>query len=121
MRRNDNYLPAQHEQRGLTPYNQGGGLQPSSFFSASPWQLMRRMQEDMDRVFSQFFGNQSGSGTVLAPSAPQWAPSVDISQTDKEWCIEAELPGVSKDNIDVQVHDDPAAGAGRPAAPVSRS
>jgi HSP20 family protein len=35
----------------------------------------------------------------------QWRPSVDISQNNQEWCVEAELPGVNKDDIDVQVHD----------------
>jgi HSP20 family protein len=68
------------------------------------------MQEDMDRIFNQFFGGQSGSGRDLEQGQPQtgmqqWAPSVDVSQTDREYCIEAELPGVKPDDIDVQVRD----------------
>jgi HSP20 family protein len=105
MRRNDQYLPAtaQREQRGLSPYGQGSLVSP--FFGGSPWQAMRRMQEDMDRIFGQFFGGQNAPGGPLA-QVQQWQPSVDVSQTDKEWLIEVDLPGVSKDNIDVQVHND---------------
>jgi HSP20 family protein len=108
MRRSEDYLPARRGQSGsLMPEGQAGGY-GSSYLSASPWQMMRRMQEDMDRVFGQFFGGtatsgQAGEGT--APGLQQWAPSVDVSESDKEWCIEAELPGVKKDDIDVQVRD----------------
>jgi len=110
MRRSEDYLPTRRTQSGgLMPGGQAGAY-GSPFFSASPWQMMRRMQEDMDRVFGQFFGTPStlsggqageGAGTGLQ----QWAPSTDVSESDKEWCIEAELPGVKKDDVDVQVRD----------------
>src|SRR5437899_2387180 len=104
MRRNDDFLPARRErEQFLSPWRQGD-WPGSSFFSGSPWQMMRRMQEDMDRVFSQFFGSQD------LPAVPEqfrgqaglqsWAPSVDVSQTDREWCIEVDLPGVKKDDIE---------------------
>ena len=62
----------------------------------------------MDRIFGQFFG-----GSMLEPSdfggmqqaRRQWAPSMDISQTDREWVIEADLPGVKKDDISVEVEN----------------
>lgn len=110
MRRNESNLPSRRTWQGsLSPYEESDFFSPSSFF-ASPWQMMRRMQEDMDRVFGQFFGSPSGSsGTPSQAGAfagmQQWAPNVDISQTDKEWCIEADLPGVKQDDIDVNVQD----------------
>lgn len=105
MRRSDENLPMR---RG-----QGAGLMRSDwsdpFFggTGSPWQMMRRMQEDMDRVFSQFFGGApSGEGgTTPAAGMMQWSPNVDISSTPKEICLEADLPGVNKDDIDVTVQD----------------
>jgi len=102
---------------------------------------MRRMQEDMDRLFNIFFGGQGGqagapaqSGTGQAQAALQWAPSVDISETDREWRIEAELPGVSRDDIDLQVQqgylilsaetrqeeETPAPGGGRQAGQIGQ-
>jgi HSP20 family protein len=110
MRRSEDYLPTRRTQSGgLMPSGQVRGY-GSPFFSASPWQMMRRMQEDMDRVFGQFFdapsafsGGQAGEGA--STGLQQWAPNVDVSESDKEWCIEAELPGVKKDDVDVQVRD----------------
>jgi HSP20 family protein len=36
---------------------------------------------------------------------PVWAPSADISETDKEYMIKAELPDVGKDEVKVTFHD----------------
>src|SRR4051794_17142287 len=104
MRRNDDYsLSRWQPERGLARGDFWSN--PSSFFTASPWQAMRRMQEDMDRIFGQFFGQQGGIGGALAQAGQQWAPNVDISQTDREWLIEADLPGVRRDDIDIQVQN----------------
>ncbi|HTE21024.1 MAG TPA: Hsp20/alpha crystallin family protein [Armatimonadota bacterium] len=100
MRRNSDLFPVRREQDwGFTPWSDFGALTPSNFFGASPWQVMRRMQEDMDRVFNQVFT----PALQGAQQVQQWAPSVDVSQDEKEWLIEAELPGVSQDQIDVQL------------------
>jgi HSP20 family protein len=43
------------------------------------------------------------------PGAPEtstdWAPTVDISETEREYLIRAALPGVSKDDVAVTVAD----------------
>ena len=106
-------LPTRRNQeRGISFWNEPDFFGSPGIFSGSPWQMMRRMQEDMDRVFGQFFGGETGQGGgalaqtgQMGQMGQQWAPSVDISRTDREWCIEADLPGVEKDNIDVQVRD----------------
>ena len=40
-----------------------------------------------------------------AETAPlaDWAPAVDISEKDKEYLVKAQLPGVSKDDVKVEV------------------
>ncbi len=37
--------------------------------------------------------------------AASWRPVANISETDKEYLIKAELPEVSKEDVDVSVHD----------------
>jgi HSP20 family protein len=105
MRRNEEYMSALRE-RDLSPMGTSGGY-GSSGFSTSPWLMIRGIQEDVDRVASQFFGSSAGSGGLPATIGQQgtqtWAPSVDISQNDKEWCIEADLPGVKKEDVNVEV------------------
>src|SRR5947209_1763660 len=71
-------LPGKRDICSLLPYHSAGGGGPGG-------------------------GQQAGTGAGLVRAGQAWAPSVDISQTDREWCIEADLPGVSRDDIDVQV------------------
>jgi HSP20 family protein len=73
---------------------------------ASPWQMMRRMQEDMDRVFGQFIDPRNSTASRGSGQSLQtWAPHIDISETDQEYHIEADLPGVRQEDIDVRVQD----------------
>jgi HSP20 family protein len=89
--------------RGLTPYSEPSGfLAPSDFFTASPWQLMRRMQEDMERMMGQFMSPTSISGQL---QQQMWQPNVDVSEAIKHWQIEVDLPGVDKNDIDVEIND----------------
>jgi len=105
MRRNEDRLPVRREERGsMIPWTENDWLTPETMFGASPWQMMRRMQDDMDRMFGQLFS--SGSAAGISPAAAGgWSPSMDISESDKEWCIEADLPGVDRENVEVQVQN----------------
>jgi HSP20 family protein len=95
----------------LTPFvNDNGLLGPSSFFGSSPFTAMRRMMEEMDRFSNMLMPGMMSSS--LLPAMPGetlseqlWSPSVDVSESIKHWSVEVDLPGVNKDDIDVQVRD----------------
>src|SRR5438270_95459 len=100
MRRGDEYFPIRRDrERSVAPW--GGEIEgyslPLGFSGGSPWQIMRRMQEDMDRIFGQLVSGQEGAGALATAGGQVWAPTMDISQTDREWRIEADLPGVKPD------------------------
>lgn len=57
---------------------------------------------DMDRVFDNFF-NDSVFPSHFSNSGHM---KVDISENEKEYILEAELPGVKKDEINLEVNDD---------------
>lgn len=62
---------------------------------------MNRLFDDVLRGGPMSSGGQGGSeGGVLL------APHVDVSETDKELRIQAELPGVSENDIEVSLHED---------------
>lgn len=61
---------------------------------------------------NQWFGNFAepwlrGSALVPRPEVPgRFSPIVEIIEGDGEITVHAELPGVSKDDIELSVHDD---------------
>lgn len=55
---------------------------------------------DMDRMFAGFFRPlQQGSSTDT------WTPALDVRETADEFIIDAELPGLSKADVDITVED----------------
>jgi HSP20 family protein len=65
-------------------------------------------QREMNRLFGNFF-----SGFSLSPWAPMekgaartFSPRVDVSETDKEIKVSAELPGMEEKDIDVSLTRD---------------
>jgi HSP20 family protein len=57
----------------------------------------------MDRLFSQYLRRIGREEEALAPGV--WAPVVDIYETDEKMVIKAELPGLKKEDIDIEVRD----------------
>ncbi|ODU02017.1 MAG: hypothetical protein ABS79_00960 [Planctomycetes bacterium SCN 63-9] len=85
---------------------------------AAPFVFMRRFAEDMDRLFEDF-GLTHGLATPrfisrgrefmrreagLIPA--DWSPQVDILERDGRLSVRADLPGLSKDDIKVEIDGD---------------
>ncbi|MET0660447.1 MAG: Hsp20/alpha crystallin family protein [Steroidobacteraceae bacterium] len=64
------------------------------------WEPFREM-EDIFRQYSPFFGRALRRNGETG----QWAPVADISETDKEYLIKAELPEVKKEDVKVELKD----------------
>ena len=66
----------------------------------TPMGNLLSFQHDMNRMVDQFFRGGHGEEAKVS----MWRPSVDIYETDNAWVIKAELPGVSKDDVSIDVH-----------------
>nr|AIA18532.1 Hsp20/alpha crystallin family [uncultured bacterium] len=70
----------------------------------NPFSLMRRFGEDLEQLFDEFgFGRLAPRGFEQMAA---WTPQVEVLQRDKELVIRADLPGINKDNVKVELGDD---------------
>ena len=67
-------------------------------------------RREFDRMFDDFgLGRRMGWGpsrSLWRESRGGWAPDVDVLQKDDQLVIKADLPGLSKDDISVEVTDE---------------
>lgn len=66
-----------------------------------PFSQLRRLQEDMDRLFHEVF-----TGRPALSALERWAPRVDLYETEKEVVVKADLPGLTKKDVEVTVEED---------------
>ena len=67
-----------------------------------PFRELEDMSERLHRVFSRPALRPAGKETL---TVADWMPTVDISETDGEYLIKAELPEVKKEDVKVSVED----------------
>ncbi len=61
------------------------------------------LRSEMDDLFAKFFElDTTGRFSGLA----DFAPSIDVSESEAQIIVKADLPGVDKDNINLELHDD---------------
>lgn len=73
--------------------------------------IIGQMKEDIDRVFDRFFATPFlGEPTIPAfPFEPlteakgEWAPRLDLTENDKEYVVRCEVPGIHKENLDINL------------------
>jgi HSP20 family protein len=69
-----------------------------------PFRDVMTLQDRMNRLFDQALSKtRADDEEGLATST--WLPAVDIFETADNIVMKAELPGVSRENIDIQVRD----------------
>jgi len=82
------------------PFASGELVRMSPFSIMNPFSIMRRMTEEMDRVFGEFAA-RSGNG-----GATTWLPAIEVSQRDGNYVVRAELPGMRPEDVKVEVTGD---------------
>ena len=84
----------------------------------SPFQMLERFADEMDRVFDDFgFGRRwltprPGRSWLQSPwrttatDWEAWSPEVEVFHRNNELVVRADLPGLNKDNVKVDVTED---------------
>ena len=101
----------QQRNQSLERSRQSGGLErhqgypslfsgPADFFSTSPFALMRRFTEEMDRLFEGHGWRGSKSEVT------HWSPAIEVKEQDGKLEVLAELPGIKDNDVKVEVTDE---------------
>ncbi len=98
------------EQTGITRREQSA----PSLRTGSPFTFMRRFSEKMDRLFEDFgfgrgflapsFGGELGRLGEMGSSI--WSPQVEVFERGDQLVVRADLPGLTKDDVNVEIRDD---------------
>jgi HSP20 family protein len=64
---------------------------------------LARLRDEMESVFERFFGNPWGTGRspLLSPTAA--FPQLDLTESDSDLTIRAELPGLRLEDVKLEV------------------
>ena len=75
---------------------------------SSPFSLMRRLSDDMERIFEDTWGTRQFprlfSGVHFG--ATKWTPDIEAFERKGEFIVRADLPGMTKDHVNVEVMND---------------
>ena len=65
------------------------------------WNPTRSLMTDFDRIFDSMFSHD----LPQIPSAQSWTPAVDVNETETEFFLSADMPGLDKKDVSVDIHD----------------
>ena len=98
--------PASTSRHSAESNRQQSGLarrEPFGLSSASPFgSIFQRWNDEMDRFFSDF---GVGRNRLAGAQGALWSPQVEVFQRGNELIVRAELPGLSKDDVKVEIND----------------
>jgi HSP20 family protein len=69
-----------------------------------PARELDALQGDMNRLFDSFFGRREGAA-ANGYGSRRWIPPMDLVETDDHLVLRADLPGVERGDIAIEVKD----------------
>ena len=61
-----------------------------------PWGLLNQLQKELERAYDV----EGGEGSI---ATAEWAPAVDIKEDEDKFVIQADIPGVKPEEIDINM------------------
>ncbi|MCZ4491858.1 MAG: hypothetical protein QOH30_2136 [Baekduia sp.] len=70
-----------------------------------PAREINSLQQEMNRLFSTFFDTPGAATGGSAAGARRWIPPMDLVETDDQFILRADLPGMSEGDVDLALED----------------
>jgi HSP20 family protein len=66
-----------------------------------PFRELSSLQTEMNRLFNAAFDASPGTATA----ARRWTPAMDLLETDEEFVLRADLPGMTESDVSIELED----------------
>ncbi len=70
-----------------------------SLIRYQPWENLNRLQRELSHMFEPLVTQNNDD----AINASDWSPAVDVKEEETQFLIQADLPGVNPDDIEVHM------------------
>jgi HSP20 family protein len=80
-------------------------------WAAGPFGMLQRFSDEMDRLFDEFGVGRglpwrAGRRPTREPELTSWLPDVEVFHKNNEFIVRADLPGLRKEDVKIDVTDD---------------
>ena len=65
------------------------------------WNPTRSLMTDFDRIFDSMFTHDLPQFS----STNSWTPAIDVNETETKFFLSADMPGLDKKDVSVDIHD----------------
>lgn len=69
-----------------------------------PVRELQTVQNEMNRLFNTFFDSPTPGGNGWT-TLRRWIPAVDVTETDGQYVLRADLPGMSESDVNIELDD----------------
>ena len=69
-----------------------------------PARELATIQNEMNRLFGTFF-DEPGRGASTGQAVRRWIPAMDLIETENDFILRADLPGLSEDDVNIEFED----------------
>jgi HSP20 family protein len=67
-----------------------------------PFRELSTLQSEMNRLFNSVFDSPPGNGGSVAR---RWLPAMDLVETEDDFVLRADLPGLGEDDVKIEFED----------------
>jgi HSP20 family protein len=71
-----------------------------------PVRELHTLQQEMNRLFGSFFDSPSASTGGNGGTMRHWIPAMDLVETKQHFILRADLPGLSQEDVKIELEDD---------------
>ena len=88
------------------------------------WEPVRELtslQNEMNRLFGSFFDTPTTGGNGNGGTLRRWIPAMDLVETAEHFVLRADLPGLSEEDVNVELEDNVLTVSGERKAETEKS